>query len=141
MVLELVPMSDLHQVLASPAGKALSMKWRLKVAIDCASGLKYAHPTSCNNFFLPSPSPLLFAFSFFSFFEVNLSFFAGIYIPNSLQFAIVISVHQTYSYVCSPFLLFPLQTNTFSFSLSFSSLISVFFFLSFFFFWYLDFNI
>lgn len=40
MVLEFVPESDLHHLLQKSA-ENFSMKWRLKVAIDCASGLKY----------------------------------------------------------------------------------------------------
>lgn len=41
MVLEFVPESDLHQLLQKTKAVELSPKWRLKVAIDCASGLKY----------------------------------------------------------------------------------------------------
>jgi len=37
MVLEFVPCSDLFQVLES---NILPIKWKLKVAIDCASGMK-----------------------------------------------------------------------------------------------------
>lgn len=41
MVLEFVPESDLHHLLAEQQAHTLALKWRLKVAIDCASGLKY----------------------------------------------------------------------------------------------------
>ena len=40
MVLEYVPASDLHDVLKS-RGQALSTRWKLKAAIDCAAGIKY----------------------------------------------------------------------------------------------------
>jgi serine/threonine protein kinase len=39
MVLDYVPEGDLYSVLRSH--KDLSMKWKLKVAIDCAIGMKY----------------------------------------------------------------------------------------------------
>ena len=38
MVMEYVPNSDLHSILKSKS--TLSMKWRLKVAIDCAAGMR-----------------------------------------------------------------------------------------------------
>lgn len=41
MVIEYVPESDLHRLLENSKEKALPMKWRLKLAIDCASGMRY----------------------------------------------------------------------------------------------------
>jgi hypothetical protein len=55
MVLEFVPNSDLHSVLK--ASKDLSMKWKLKVAIDTAAGMKYGSHSSFTCF------PLLFLLS------------------------------------------------------------------------------
>ena len=41
MVLEFVPISDLHNLLESETSSSLSTKWRVKLALDCASGMKY----------------------------------------------------------------------------------------------------
>ena len=40
MVLEYVPMGDLHHTLETSAS-AVTLKWKLKLAIDCASGMTY----------------------------------------------------------------------------------------------------